>query len=118
MREDEANFVAYLACRASENAQKITVFQFRNLLPLCLILLPVPGQQKIHHTPIALCPGLLIRYREDRRSADVLLQKRSENKDSFPGSYDISSAGHIPSGVDFLESALRELEEELGIPVP
>ena len=57
----------------------------------------------------------LIRYREDRRSADVLLQKRSENKDSFPGSYDISSAGHIPSGVDFLESALRELEEELGI---
>lgn len=57
----------------------------------------------------------LIRYREDRRSADVLLQKRSENKDSFPGSYDISSAGHIPSGADFLESALRELREELGI---
>lgn len=57
----------------------------------------------------------LIRYREDRRSADVLLQKRSRNKDSFPGSYDISSAGHIPSGADFGDSALRELEEELGI---
>ena len=45
----------------------------------------------------------------------VLLQKRSREKDSFPGLYDTSSAGHIPAGVDFLPSALRELEEELGI---
>lgn len=46
---------------------------------------------------------------------DILLQKRSRSKDSFPGCYDISSAGHLPAGSDFLESALRELEEELGI---
>ena len=46
---------------------------------------------------------------------EVLLQKRSQNKDSFPGCYDISSAGHIPAGVDWKASALRELEEELGI---
>lgn len=46
---------------------------------------------------------------------EVLMQKRSQNKDSFPGCYDISSAGHLPSGCDYLESALRELEEELGI---
>lgn len=45
----------------------------------------------------------------------VLLQKRSENKDSFPGKYDTSSAGHIPAGDGPLESALRELGEELGI---
>ena len=45
----------------------------------------------------------------------VLLQKRSACKDSFPGCYDISSAGHIPAGVDFLPSALRELKEELGL---
>ena len=45
----------------------------------------------------------------------VLLQKRSENKDSFPGKYDTSSAGHIPAGDEPLESALRELSEELGI---
>lgn len=47
----------------------------------------------------------------------VLLQKRSENKDSFPGCYDISSAGHIPAGVDFVPSAVRELKEELGCEV-
>ena len=45
----------------------------------------------------------------------VLLQKRSESKDSFPGKYDTSSAGHIPAGDEPLESALRELAEELGI---
>lgn len=48
-------------------------------------------------------------------SYDILLQKRSENKDSYPGCYDASSAGHIPAGCGYEESALRELKEELGI---
>ena len=46
---------------------------------------------------------------------DILLQKRSMEKDSFPGLYDTSSAGHIPAGEEPLPSALRELKEELGI---
>ncbi len=46
---------------------------------------------------------------------EVLLQKRSDIKDSHPGCYDISSAGHIPAGMDDLTSALRELWEELGV---
>ena len=46
---------------------------------------------------------------------EVLLQMRCQAKDSFPGCYDISSAGHIPAGCDFVESALRELREELGL---
>ena len=45
----------------------------------------------------------------------ILLQKRSADKDSFPGKYDTSSAGHIAAGHEPLESALRELSEELGI---
>ncbi|MCD7709433.1 MAG: NUDIX domain-containing protein [Clostridiales bacterium] len=48
-------------------------------------------------------------------SVEILLQKRCMAKDSFPGCYDISSAGHIPAGVDFVPSALRELSEELGV---
>lgn len=51
----------------------------------------------------------------DILSIDVLLQKRSKDKDSHPGCYDISSAGHIHAGCGFKESALRELSEELGI---
>lgn len=53
--------------------------------------------------------------RDRGQGVEVLLQKRSEGKDSFPGCYDISSAGHIPAGVGFKESALRELKEELGL---
>jgi isopentenyldiphosphate isomerase len=47
--------------------------------------------------------------------AQVLLRKRSISKDSYSGCYDISSAGHIPSGESFIESALRELKEKLGV---
>ena len=54
--------------------------------------------------------------RENEKSGwDILLQKRSRSKDSYPGRYDISSAGHLQAGDDFLPSALRELREELGI---
>lgn len=53
--------------------------------------------------------------RKNEHTFEVFLQKRSEDKDSYPGCLDISSAGHIPAGVDFKESALRELKEELGI---
>ena len=55
----------------------------------------------------------LLRRREG--SIQILLQKRCESKESWPGCYDISSAGHIPAGVDFIPSALRELREELGV---
>ena len=55
----------------------------------------------------------LVRFRASE--AEILLQKRCEQKDSWPGCYDISSAGHIPAGVDFIPSAIRELQEELGV---
>lgn len=53
--------------------------------------------------------------RRNNEKLEILLQKRSKNKDSHPGCYDISSAGHIHAGCDFKESALRELSEELGV---
>ena len=52
--------------------------------------------------------------RKKKATLQILLQKRAAIK-SFPGCYDISSAGHIPAGEDFVPSALRELKEELGI---
>lgn len=56
-----------------------------------------------------------------RRSAageiEVLVQKRSGEKESYPGCYDISCAGHLQAGDDFEDGAVRELEEELGLTV-
>ena len=53
--------------------------------------------------------------RKNKDTIEVLMQKRSLNKDSYPGCYDISSAGHIPAGCSYKNSALRELKEELGV---
>lgn len=51
----------------------------------------------------------------EKSGFDLLLQKRSAHKDAYPGCYDTSSAGHVPAGSGFLESAVRELYEELGV---
>lgn len=44
-----------------------------------------------------------------------LLQKRSKNKDLYPGLYTISASGHVNKGETYLQAAKRELMEELGI---
>lgn len=44
----------------------------------------------------------------------LLLQKRTMTKETFPGYWDISCAGHIDAGEIPLRAAVRELEEELG----
>ena len=46
--------------------------------------------------------------REQDGKAQLLLQKRSAEKDSFPGRFDTSSAGHIQAGDEPEESAIRE----------
>jgi len=68
-----------------------------------------------HHEGILHRTAHVWVLRERDGKTQILLQRRSRNKESFPGLYDTSSAGHIPAGVDFVPSALRELQEELGI---
>ena len=50
-------------------------------------------------------------------TGEVLLQRRAACKDSWPGLLDCSAAGHVAAGDEPLPSALRELEEELGLRV-
>ncbi len=45
----------------------------------------------------------------------LFLQKRSMNKDLNGGLWDTSAAGHVDAGEDYDISAVREVEEELGI---
>ncbi|WP_102709248.1 NUDIX hydrolase [Paenibacillus castaneae] len=46
----------------------------------------------------------------------VRFQLRQESKDTNPGCYDITAAGHLTAG-ETIREAVRELEEELGLPV-
>lgn len=49
---------------------------------------------------------------------ELLVQRRARDKDSWPGRWDISSAGHVEAGQTCIEAARRELEEELGVSLP
>ncbi len=48
-------------------------------------------------------------------TGEILLQKRAVKKESYPGLWDVSAAGHIISGQSNIESAQREVFEELGV---
>lgn len=45
----------------------------------------------------------------------ILFQQRAFTKDSNPGLWDVSCAGHISAGQESREAAVRELSEELGL---
>ncbi|MBI4654705.1 MAG: NUDIX domain-containing protein [Nitrospirae bacterium] len=51
------------------------------------------------------------------KSGNLLLQKRSINKDVAPGKWDTSVGGHINHGESILSALRRETEEELGIKI-
>ena len=46
---------------------------------------------------------------------EIYVQKRTRTKDVFPGYYDPAAGGVVLAGESYIEGALRELEEELGI---
>jgi isopentenyl-diphosphate delta-isomerase type 1 len=48
---------------------------------------------------------------------ELFVQKRAAGKDTFPGCYDSSAAGHLNSGETYDGCAVRELREELGLKV-
>lgn len=46
---------------------------------------------------------------------EVLLQRRSPDKMTWPGYVDVSVAGHVDNGETFVETAVRESFEEIGV---
>ena len=55
--------------------------------------------------------------RAGRRGPELVLQRRAITKDTHPGAWDVSAAGHYRPG-EGLEGGLRELREELGLAMP
>ena len=52
------------------------------------------------------------------KNNEILIQKRSKNKEKFPGLWDLSIAGHVPFGHDSLSCAASETMEEIGYMLP
>lgn len=48
-------------------------------------------------------------------AGQMYIQRRSRSKDRHPGKLDSSAAGHVDPGETYEETAIRELQEELGI---
>jgi isopentenyl-diphosphate delta-isomerase len=48
---------------------------------------------------------------------EVFLQKRAKSKIFLPGLWDVSAAGHVSAGQTYDETAVREIQEELGVKV-
>ena len=46
---------------------------------------------------------------------EMLIQKRQDTKDRYPGCWDVSAGGFVKSGEESADCALRELSEELGL---
>ncbi|WP_298476612.1 NUDIX domain-containing protein [uncultured Maribacter sp.] len=49
------------------------------------------------------------------QNGEILIQQRGKNKATFPLLWDVSVAGHIGAGESIEVSALREIEEEIGL---
>ncbi|HEY5743977.1 MAG TPA: NUDIX domain-containing protein, partial [Terrimicrobiaceae bacterium] len=52
------------------------------------------------------------------RKGELFLQKRSIWKDRHPGKWDSSASGHVDAAESYLEAAVREMHEEIGIECP
>jgi len=75
----------------------------------------VVGQEKrqvVHQTGIWHRGVHVFLFTPDRR---LLIQKRSQTRDKFPGMLDCSVSEHLKPGESYLDAAVRGVREELGI---
>ncbi len=76
-------------------------------------IIGVAPRSEIHGNPLLM--HRVVHVIVINKEGYILLQKRSINKDVAPGKWDTSVGGHVSPGEDLISSAMREMEEELGI---
>lgn len=64
---------------------------------------------------IVLCTTVVWLYRHTEKGIELLWQKRSPKVDRNANMWDISAGGHMNYGETFIEAAIRESREEIGV---
>ncbi|MCL4491725.1 MAG: NUDIX domain-containing protein [Nitrospirae bacterium] len=77
------------------------------------ITIGVAPRSEIHGNPSLLHKVVHVLVFNDK--GELLLQKRSGNKDVAPGTWDTSVGGHVSPDENLETAAQREMEEELGV---
>jgi isopentenyldiphosphate isomerase len=81
-----------------------------------------------HNTIIGDIPRRLMNFDTDfhrvtyifviNKAGNLLVQKRTDNKAFCPGYYGVTTGGVVDKGESYIDSAHRELQEELGFDAP
>ncbi|MBN1234118.1 MAG: NUDIX domain-containing protein [Candidatus Coatesbacteria bacterium] len=71
------------------------------------------SRDQVHRNPNLLHPAVHMHIYNS--NGEILLQKRSDSKDMFPGKWDTAVGGHVISGELPDNAILREAKEELGL---
>jgi len=71
-------------------------------------------RDEVHRIGLVCRLAYVCFYTADR---EIILQKRSTTKKNDPGKLTTTVSGHVASGQDYLEAAVREILEETGIEV-
>jgi isopentenyl-diphosphate delta-isomerase type 1 len=72
-------------------------------------------RSRAHREQLLHRAGMVFLSRSDGK---ILIQHRSESKETFPGCYDASVTFHVTYGETYDAAALRELREEAGVSAP
>lgn len=75
-------------------------------------VIDVMPRSEVHRLKLRHRASHIFLFRTDGR---MLIHLRAADKEEFPAVWTSSASGHVSSGDDYHESAVRELEEELGI---
>ncbi|CAN5195393.1 hypothetical protein BH09PAT2_BH09PAT2_10330 [soil metagenome] len=70
-------------------------------------------RKEANHNPAIIhrAIGILV-YNQKK---ELLIQKRSATKDTYPNAWTISVTGHVDYGVSYDDTVVREMSEEVGV---
>lgn len=88
-------------------AEEIVIIVDRDNCPIGAVARRIMREQKLIHRA-----SYILVF---NNAGELFIQKRTKNKDIYPGYWDLAAGGVVLAGESYEESAQRELREELGL---